>query len=387
MGKAKRPTVKHPLSYDLSDAGVLTIAIPDKYWNGKDQVKVNAYDPAGEKATLDIQFVVTPVNDAPTLSKIPDMVTNEGTKFKPIKLDHYVKDPDNKPNELRWSISGNRHLEVMINGGREAIVRPSRVDWYGKETITFIVKDPAGAVAKVPVNFEVKHVNAVPEIRPIRDVTMREDANNGVLATIKLDQYVRDRDNSFNELKWTITGNKKLVVDHDKARNIVTIKQPYENWSGPTETITFTVKDPEGASAKTSAKFTVNPVNDAPIAMSKSYQTKEGETLTVTAKEGLLAGASDPDGKLDARVSIVRRPQNGKVEINERDGSFVYKPNKGFYGLDEFGFKLTDSEGASSKVETAEINVNFKMKDIRGNAEETPKSSASSAAKGNKRRR
>ena len=275
----------------------------------------------------------------------------------------------------------------MINGGREAIVRPSRVDWYGKETITFIVKDPAGAVAKVPVNFEVKHVNAVPEIRPIRDVTMREDANNGVLATIKLDQYVRDRDNSFNELKWTITGNKKLVVDHDKARNIVTIKQPYENWSGPTETITFTVKDPEGASAKTSAKFTVNPVNDAPIAMSKSYQTKEGETLTVTAKEGLLAGASDPDGKLDARVSLVRRPQNGKVEINERDGSFVYKPNKGFYGLDEFGFKLTDSEGASSKVETAEINVNFKMKDIRGNAEETPKSSASSAAKGNKRRR
>ena len=387
MGKAKRPTVKHPLSYDLSDAGVLTIAIPDKYWNGKDQVKVNAYDPAGEKATLDIQFVVTPVNDAPTLSKIPDMVTNEGTKFKPIKLDQYVKDPDNKPNELRWSISGNRHLEVMINGGREAIVRPSRVDWYGKETITFIVKDPAGAVAKVPVNFEVKHVNAVPEIRPIRDVTMREDANNGVLATIKLDQYVRDRDNSFNELKWTITGNKKLVVDHDKARNIVTIKQPYENWSGPTETITFTVKDPEGASAKTSAKFTVNPVNDAPIAMSKSYQTKEGETLTVTAKEGLLAGASDPDGKLDARVSLVRRPQNGKVEINERDGSFVYKPNKGFYGLDEFGFKLTDSEGASSKVETAEINVNFKMKDIRGNAEETPKSSASSAAKGNKRRR
>ena len=387
MGKAKRPTVKHPLSYDLSDAGVLTITIPDKYWNGKDQVKVNAYDPAGEKASLDIQFVVTPVNDAPTLSKIPDMVTNEGTKFKPIKLDQYVKDPDNKPNELRWSISGNRHLEVMINGGREAIVRPSRVDWYGKETITFIVKDPAGAVAKVPVNFEVKHVNAVPEIRPIRDVTMREDANNGVLATIKLDQYVRDRDNSFNELKWTITGNKKLVVDHDKARNIVTIKQPYENWNGPTETITFTVKDPEGASAKTSAKFTVIPVNDAPIAMSKSYQTKEGETLTVTAKEGLLAGASDPDGKLDARVSLVRRPQNGKVEINERDGSFVYKPNKGFYGLDEFGFKLTDKEGASSKVETAEINVNFKMKDIRNSGNETPKSSSSDAKKGNKRRR
>ncbi|MCR5028726.1 MAG: tandem-95 repeat protein [Fibrobacter sp.] len=388
MGKAKRPTVKHPLSYDISDAGVLTVTIPNKYWNGKDQVKVNAYDPSGEKASLDIQFVVIPVNDPPVLSKIPDMVTNEGKKFAPIKLDKYVKDPDHKPNELRWSISGNRHLEVMINGGREAIVRPSRADWFGKETITFIVKDPAGAVAKVPVNFEVKHVNAVPEIRPIHDVTMREDANKGVLATLKLDQYVRDRDNSFNELKWTITGNKKLVVDHDKARNIVTIKQPYEHWNGAPETITFTVTDPEGASAKTSAKFTVIPVNDPPVAMSKSYQTKEGETLNVNAKEGLLEGAFDPDGKLDARVSLVRRPQNGKVEINEKDGSFVYKPNKGFYGLDEFGFKLTDKEGASSKVETAEINVNFKMKDIRNSGNETPKSSSSSdAKKGNKRRR
>ena len=300
-----------------------------------------------------------------------------------------MKDPDNKPHELRWSVSGNRHLEVMITGGREAIVRPNRADWYGKEAITFIVKDPAGASAKTTVNFEVKHVNAVPEIRPIRDVTMKEDANNGVLATLKLDQYVRDRDNSFNELKWEITGNKKLVVEHDKARNIVTIKQPYENWNGPTETITFKVTDPEGASAKTSAKFTVTPVNDPPVALSKSYQTKEGEKLTVSAKEGLLNGAYDPDGKLDATVSLVRRPQNGKVEINAKDGSFTYTPNKGFYGLDEFGFKLTDREGASSKVETAEINVNFKMKDIRGGEPAAaPKPAANdNDKKKNKRRR
>ncbi|MDY3921684.1 MAG: tandem-95 repeat protein [Hallerella porci] len=389
MGKAKRPTVKHPLSYDLSDAGVLTVNTPNEFWNGKDKIKVNVYDPAGEKASMDIDFIVKPVNDPPVLSKIPDMVTNEGTKFKPIKLDNFVKDPDNKPHELRWSVSGNRHLEVMITGGREAIVRPNRADWYGKEAITFIVKDPAGASAKTTVNFEVKHVNAVPEIRPIRDVTMKEDANNGVLATLKLDQYVRDRDNSFNELKWEITGNKKLVVEHDKARNIVTIKQPYENWNGPTETITFKVTDPEGASAKTSAKFTVTPVNDPPVALSKSYQTKEGEKLTVSAKEGLLNGAYDPDGKLDATVSLVRRPQNGKVEINAKDGSFTYTPNKGFYGLDEFGFKLTDREGASSKVETAEINVNFKMKDIRGGepAAESKPAPAEEKKKNNKRRR
>lgn len=389
MGKPKRPTVKHPLSYDLSEAGVLTVTLPNEYWNGKDKITVNAYDPSGEKASIDVNFIVTPVNDPPVLKKIPDMVTNEGTKFKPIKLDQFVTDPDNKPHELKWSISGNRHLEVMITGGREAIIRPSRVDWYGKETITFIVKDPAGATAKTSATFEVKHVNAVPEIKPIRDVTIKEDANGGVLATLKLDQYVRDRDNSFSELKWTITGNKQLVVDYDKARNIVSIKQPRENWNGPAETITFKVTDPEGASAKTSAKFTVIPVNDPPVAMSQSYQTKEGEQLKVSAKDGLLNGASDPDGKLDVSVSLVRRPQNGKVVINEKDGSFTYTPNKGFYGLDEFGFKLTDKEGASSKVETAEINVNFKMKDIRASEPkaEPKKDAANDKKSANKRRR
>ncbi|MCK9182112.1 MAG: tandem-95 repeat protein [Fibrobacteraceae bacterium] len=391
--KGKASSTRHPLSYDINDAGILTVTVPDKYWNGSDKVRVNAYDPSGTKATTEVNFVVRPINDPPTMQPIENQTTTEGKNFKPIKLDNYVTDPDNKPYELHWSVSGNRHLEVMITGGREALVKPTRVDWFGKEAITFIVTDPSRASAKVTANFEIKHVNAVPEIRPIQDVTIREDDNNGVLATIKLDQYVRDRDNSFNELKWTFTGNKNLVLSLDRVKNELTIKQPRPDWNGPAETITFTVTDPEGASAKTSAKFTVIPVNDPPVAMSQAYQTKESEPLKVNAREGLMSGATDPDDDKPSQAILVSKPQNGTVVINGSDGSFVYTPNKGFYGLDEFTFKLRDKGGAFSKPETAEINVNFKMKDIRGNnvpsssSSKITSSSSSQSIKSKRRRR
>ena len=86
---------------------------------------------------------------------------------------------------------------------------------------------------------------------------------------------------------------------------------------------------------------------------------------------------------------------NGKIDLNERDGSFEYIPNKGFSGLDEFSFKVKDPGGVYSKVTTAEVNVTFKMKDLRGNekkaepkkdepAEEEDKAPAKGKKKGKK---
>ncbi|NLG39351.1 MAG: cadherin-like domain-containing protein, partial [Fibrobacter sp.] len=198
-------------------------------------------------------------------------------------------------------------------------------------------------------------------------------------ATIKLDQFARDKDHRFDELKWTFTGNKFLRINHDRVRNELKVAQPYEHWNGAPETITFTVTDPEGASATTKAKFTVISVNDAPVAVSQAYQTKEGDVLEVNATNGLMAGAKDPDNEKPIEAMLVSKPQNGSVKINSRDGSFSYKPNKGFYGLDEFTFKLKDKGGLYSKVETAEINVSFKMKDVR-KAEEVKKEEPAPAA-------
>ena len=124
--------------------------------------------------------------------------------------------------------------------------------------------------------------------------------------------------------------------------------------------------DPDGAKASKSALFTVIAVNDPPVATAQTYMTQEGEELKVSAAEGLMAGVTDADGEKPVSVQLVQKPRNGKINLNERDGSFTYMPNKGFSGLDEFSFKVRDPGGLASQVTTAEVNVSFKMKDLRG---------------------
>jgi hypothetical protein len=248
-------------------------------------------------------------------------------------------------------------------------VKPKRQDWFGEETLVFMAQDPSGGMDKTVVKFVVKHVNAAPVMRDIQDFTIREDDNDGVIATIKTDQYARDKDHRPEELKWSWTGNKFLQVKYDRFKRILTVSQPHENWNGKPERITFTVTDPEGAKAQKTATFAVIPVNDPPIAKSQTYMTQEGEALKVPASEGLMAGVFDADGEKPVAVQLVQRPRNGKIDLNERDGSFTYTPNRGFSGLDEFTFKVKDQGGLYSKPETAEINVTFKMKDLRGGAE------------------
>ncbi len=368
-GKAKASTVKHDLIFNIDDKGVLTVEVPNKYWNGTETVAVNAFDPSGEKATVNVKFTVKPVNDAPMVKEIPGQEIEEGKPFKAIKLDQYVEDPDNKPHEIKWKVAGAKNLDVKISGGREAVIKPKKQDWSGDETLIFTATDPAGASDKAMAKFVVKHVNKAPIMRDIPDFTIKEDDNKGVVATIKLDQYARDPDHRFDELKWTFTGNKYLDVKYDKFKKTVTISQPHEDWSGKPERITFAVVDPDGAKASKTATFTVIAVNDPPKARSQTYVTREGETLKVSASDGLLSGVTDPDNEKPVSAQIVQKPHNGKIDLNERDGSFTYIPNKGFSGLDEFTYKVKDPGGLYSKPETAEINVTFKMKDLRGGAE------------------
>ncbi len=358
---------KHELKYNISDKGILTVEIPDKFWNGTETVTVNVFDPSREKASTEIRFTVKSVNDPPVVKEIPGQTTLEGKAFKPINLDEFVSDPDHKNSEIRWKVSGAKNLDVKINASRVAEIKPRRDNWFGEETIIFTASDPAGASDKSVVKFVVKHVNAPPVMRDIPDFTIRENQNEGVIASIKLDQYARDKDHSFEDLKWKFTGNKQLQVNYDKSKKTVIVAMPYSHWKGKPERITFTVTDPEGGTAHKTATFTVIPVNNAPETKPLTYQTREGEKLKVPASGGLMSAATDPDGDKLESVKLVMKPRNGRIVLDERNGSFEYTPNKGFSGIDEFTYKVFDPAGLGSKVTNVEINVSFKPKDVRSN--------------------
>ena len=107
-----------------------------------------------------------------------------------------------------------------------------------------------------------------PVVEGIPDQTINEGE---VFATISLDQYVSDPDNTDSEISWTFSGTLALTASIDHGQ-IATIRLPSLEWNG-SETITFTAADPDGNASSDAAVFTVTGVNDAPYVLLIPDQT------------------------------------------------------------------------------------------------------------------
>jgi len=351
----------HELIVEINSKNEARVTTPNPDWHGKAEVSFTAWDPADAFHTNAAKLTVTSVNDAPQVrAPSGDFVVDEGKQFPVIDMNELVRDVDHKTSEISWKVSGDRHMDVRIAGGK-AYVSPKRADWSGKETLTFTAVDKAGASASFEKLFTVNHVNRKPEMRNIPNQRIKEDES---FKSFKMDDHARDKDHQQRELKWEFSGNKELQVNIDLVKRLVSVRAPRPDWNGKAEKICFKVTDPEGATAQECATYTVVPVNDEPVVMPHAYQAKEGTPLTVGKNDGLLSNAKDVDGPLPLTCVLVKKPKNGFLDLN-RDGSFKYVPKPGFYGLDEFSFAAQDKSGGKSKPARVEINVQFKMGDVR----------------------
>ena len=301
------------LKVDMRKDNTVIVSVPDPQWSGREMLTFTVTDPEGASANHKMTFEVTRVNDPPTLAKkIPDQKIKEKEQFKQIKLDEYVKDPDNKPNELSWSISGNKKLKAEISSSRILTVSaPDKYFWCAPETMVLIVKDPDGAETSQTVTFEITSVNDAPEMKDIPGQKIKE---KGQFKEIDLNKFVKDPDHKPEQLTWTATvakaggaapapkkqekkkpakkGKKGAKEEKEEEaapapapaddfqveidnRNIARIKIADQYWHGE-RNVTFTVTDPEGAKASKTATFTVESVNDAPVIKPIPIQLSEG---------------------------------------------------------------------------------------------------------------
>src|SRR5690606_11585508 len=109
-----------------------------------------------------------------------------------------------------------------------------------------------------PATFTVTAVNDAPVVSDISDQSIAEGS---AFATINLDDYVTDIDNTDAQITWTYSGNTELTVSIDVNR-VATITIPTSDWNG-SETITFTATDPGLLTDSDPATFTVTAVKDA----------------------------------------------------------------------------------------------------------------------------
>jgi len=82
--------------------------------------------------------------------------------------------------------------------------------------------------------------------------------------------------------------------------------------------------------------------NHAPVANPDSYTTQQGQTLQVSAANGVLANDTDQEND-PLTAQLLSGPADGTLTLNA-DGSFVYTPNTGFSGTDSFSYQARDGQ-------------------------------------------
>jgi hypothetical protein len=96
-----------------------------------------------------------------------------------------------------------------------------------------------------------------------------------------------------------------------------------------------------------------------PIAADDSYRASENRVLRRGAVNGVLAndgvGCSDscPPTLVELSVRLVEGPAKGQLTLNP-DGSFAYKPKRGFRGTDSFSYEASDGQGGTA---TATVTI------------------------------
>lgn len=118
------------------------------------------------------------------------------------------------------------------------------------------------------------------------------------------------------------------------------------------DTVTYEVKDSFGLSTMASARITII-ANQAPVVPATRYSTSRQSTLRVSAAQGLLAGASDPDGDALKVVSVggplVQSGRGGTFTVYG-DGAFTYEPNPASTAWgDTLVFDVEDSFGKRTR--------------------------------------
>ncbi|MGD9489570.1 MAG: Ig-like domain-containing protein, partial [Calditrichaceae bacterium] len=198
--------------------------------------------------------------------------------------------------------------------------------------------------------FTVTAVNDAPVVTDIPDQTIAEGAG---FATINLDDFVSDVDNTDSEIVWSVIDTVDLGVSISPER-VATITVPDENWFG-SETIKFIASDPAGASDTATVTFTVDAVNDSPVLSDLlpdfSFNEDDSLSLAFSTWFDLVADPDNADSVLTYSVSP------GKfITVKTDSPLFMFKAPADWFGSDTLMLKISDGELADSAKFAIKVN-------------------------------
>ncbi len=318
---------------------------------------------------------VTPVNDAPQGTS-RTITTLEDTVYAFAAADFGFSDPNDTPANalLAVKVSTLPVLGTLTNNGitvtagqfisaadinASKLVFTPAVNANGPAyaTFTFQVQDNGGTT-NGGIDLDPTARTMTINVTPVNDAPIANadtaTTNEDTPVVINVVNNDTDIDGTINTATVTVTsGAAHGSLSVNTTTGAVTYT-PAANYFGA-DSFRYTVQDNEGLASKEAVvSITINPVNDAPVAIDDSYSVLEDTPLTVPAA-GVLVNDSDVEGNALTAI-LVSNPSHGTLTLNS-NGSFSYTPAANFNGSDSFSYQVSDGQSVNNLSNIATVNL------------------------------
>ena len=343
----------------------------DANFNGTDTLTIVSTD--SDSTPLSdadaIAITVNPINDAPVAGD--DISTTDPDV--PVTIPVLPNDSDIDGDDLTVTriVTQPTNGTVMINGDGTITYTPNPGFMNGTDTFEYEVCDGSGSCDTASVSVSVPATALPPTANPdsntvLEDTTLSVDAASGLLSN--------DTDPNGDALTVTMFEVEGVMYTAgttvDFTEGSITINAdgsyefiPIENFNGNVPQISYTIDDGNGGTDIGTLDITVDPVNDAPVAINDVYTVTENNNLTLNP----LNQDTDIDGDLLSIESIngiaitpgtaqtIPVP-NGIVTVTA-SGRIIFTPDTDFIGLVSFPYVITDGTVTATADQTIEVQL------------------------------
>ncbi|MCB1507598.1 MAG: tandem-95 repeat protein, partial [Hyphomicrobiaceae bacterium] len=250
---------------DLKPDGSFTYR-PDANFSGTDSFTYRAYDGEAVGNTVTVTLTVNPVNDTPVSVADAYSMDEDGTLVVAAAAGVLANDSDvETPNLTAILVSDVSNGVLTFNADGSFNYVPD-ANFNGTDSFTYKANDGTEDGNTVTVTMTVNSVEDIPvavadAYSVDEDMTLTVSAANGVL--------VNDSDGDGDTI-YTTEGRLPAHGFLDLQPDGSFTYRPDANFSG-TDSFTYIPHDGKTAGNEVTVTLTVNPVNDAPVAVANAY--------------------------------------------------------------------------------------------------------------------
>jgi VCBS repeat-containing protein len=330
--------------------GTLIHYVPEADYNGPDAFDYTVTDGRGGASTATVTVNVAAVNDIPTCSIDETAVSLNEDEI--LALMFGCTDVDAETTITYGIGTSPSHGEITLlvpaNGTFTYVPSPN---YYGTDTFTVFGSDGTDSSAPITITVTVRPINDA----PVSVADTYETTEDTTLTVAGDTGSVLDNDTDV-EIDAALEGDEDVVGLRSDlvigvTHGVLALNQdgtftyaPDLNFNG-TDTFTYRANDgTETDSAEgnvTTVTITVDPANDAPVAVADSSSTNEDTTVTITGATGNVL-TNDTDVDEDSLTAVLVTDVSHGVLTLDPDGTFTYAPSLNFNGTDSFTYRAND---------------------------------------------